>query len=68
MFGRYREGGFDFEGRSRGGREYARDVRWLGETDKGVTELMKLCGWGVGCIDHLLLHPCFLLTHDCLFS
>ena len=42
---RYRDEGFDFEGLARGGREYARDVRWLGEADKGIAALARALGW-----------------------
>jgi hypothetical protein len=42
---RYRDEGFDFDGLARGGREYARDVRWLGEADKGIVALAKALGW-----------------------
>lgn len=45
MFGRYREDGFDFNGLASGGKQFARDVRWLGEADKGVRELAQLLGW-----------------------
>ena len=45
MFGRYREEGFDFKGVSRGGREYARDVRWLGQADEGIKELARALHW-----------------------
>jgi hypothetical protein len=43
--GSYREEGFDFNGSTRGGKEYARDVKWLGEADKGVRNLARLLGW-----------------------
>lgn len=43
--GSYREEGFDFKGSTRGGREYARDVKWLGEADEGIRNLAKLLGW-----------------------
>ena len=43
--GSYREEGFDFNGSTRGGKEYARDVKWLGEADKGIRNLAKLLGW-----------------------
>ncbi|BGP39921.1 Sir2 histone deacetylase Hst2 [Rhodotorula kratochvilovae] len=39
-----REEGFDFDGRT-GRRDGLRDVRWLGEADKGVEELCRLLGW-----------------------
>jgi len=45
MFGRFRETGFDFEGRLRGGEKKARDVCYLGEADDGVMELASLLGW-----------------------
>lgn len=45
LFGRYREEGFDFNGSTRGGKEYARDVCWLGQSDKGVRELVKALNW-----------------------
>ena len=45
MFGRYRENGFDFEGTTRGGKEYARDVRWLGQADTGIRELARTLDW-----------------------
>jgi hypothetical protein len=44
---RFRESGFDFDGLSRGGPEYARDVKWLGHADDGVRKLVELCGWKV---------------------
>lgn len=47
MFGSYREEGFDFEGATRGGKEFARDVRWLGPADEGIQELAKLLNWEV---------------------
>lgn len=47
MFGRYREEGFDFAGRSRGGEEYARDIFFQGTADDGVTELAEALGWKV---------------------
>lgn len=43
--GSYREDGFDFNGSTRGGKEYARDVKWLGEADRGIRELAKILGW-----------------------
>ena len=45
FFSKYREDGFDFDGRTRGGPSKARDVRWLGEADKAVLELVDLLGW-----------------------
>ena len=45
MFGRYREDGFDFNGLANGGKQNARDVRWLGQADTGVRELAQLLGW-----------------------
>lgn len=45
MFGRYREDGFDFNGLGNGGKQFARDVKWLGEADKGVRQLAQLLGW-----------------------
>lgn len=43
--GSYREEGFDFNGLTRGGKEYSRDAKWLGESDKGIRELAKALGW-----------------------
>lgn len=43
--GSYREEGFDFNGLTRGGKEYARDAKWLGEADKGIRELADALGW-----------------------
>ncbi|CAH7672392.1 DHS-like NAD/FAD-binding domain-containing protein [Phakopsora pachyrhizi] len=37
--------GFDFDGVSRGGREFVRDVLYLGKSDEGVLELCKELGW-----------------------
>lgn len=45
MYGSYREEGFDFEGATRGGKEFARDVRWLGPADEGIKELAKALAW-----------------------
>jgi NAD-dependent histone deacetylase SIR2/NAD-dependent deacetylase sirtuin 2 len=45
MFGRYREDGFDFNGLGNGGKQFARDVKWLGEADKGIRQLAQLLGW-----------------------
>ncbi|KAL7009945.1 Sir2 histone deacetylase Hst2 [Cystobasidiomycetes sp. EMM_F5] len=45
MFGSYREEGFDFSGATRGGKQNARDVAWIGEADKGVRELAEALGW-----------------------
>ena len=39
MFSRFRETGFDFKGLSRGGQEYARDVAWIDDCDKGMQSL-----------------------------
>ncbi|KAA1116127.1 Sir2 histone deacetylase Hst2 [Puccinia graminis f. sp. tritici] len=39
------QGGFDFEGIQRGGKEFIRDVLVLGTTDDGVEELCDLLGW-----------------------
>lgn len=43
--GSYREEGFDFNGSTRGGKEYARDAKWIGEADRGIRELAKALGW-----------------------
>lgn len=45
MFGSYREEGFDFYGSSRGGQQFARDVLFLGEADKGIKEFADALGW-----------------------
>jgi len=45
MIRRSTETGFDFKGRTRGGKQYSRDVLFLGESDKGFLELAKDIGW-----------------------
>ncbi len=42
---RFNEGGFDFNGLTRGGRHAARDVLFQGKCDDGVLALARECGW-----------------------
>ncbi|KAK0545698.1 Sir2 histone deacetylase Hst2 [Tilletia horrida] len=39
------ESGFDFKGWGTGGRQYARDVAYLGDADEGVDKIASICGW-----------------------